>query len=204
MIEDTPPQSNRFIAFLGSELFIGSLVAILSMLTAIAAYQAWRQEDISGDAEVKAIKALTESNTEYISANQEIIYDFQMYDGYYLAEVDSETEGYYIDNFSDYLTDSIQRPDGPFDDAYYDDHFAKADQLYDESAALFEQGEQAGEIADGYQITMLIYAVGLSLAAWGSLATERTLIRSLFGLLSAVAFIFGSYLLINVLILNAA
>ena len=176
--------------FLTSEAFLGSLVAILSILTAVAAYQGALVDAQAGDFELKSLRALTESNTEYIFANQDIIYDYRLYDNYFLTE-ETDNEQYYLDNFSQALTDSLEREDGPFDEPYYDTQFADANELYAEALDLFEKVDSTGSRADRLQLIVLVFALGLSFSAWASLADEESRMRLAFALLSIVTSVMG-------------
>ena len=184
--EETQQKGNRFT----SEVFLGSLVAILSILTAVAAYQGAILDAQAGDYELRGMKALTESNTEYIFANQEIIYDYRLYDNYFLNE-NEEADEYYTDSFSEALTASIERAEGPFDEAYYDAQFDEANVLYAEAIDLFDKTDKTGGRADGLQMVMLVFALGLSFAAWASLADEGGKTRTIFTVLAIIATIIG-------------
>ncbi len=182
----------RLHKFLSSELFIGALVALLSIFTAFSAYQAALSDSAEGDANVGAQKILSLSNTEFLRANQAIVQDYTMYDGYYASQAsDPELAAYYQGNFSDPLKAGMERPGGPFDDAYYDQHFADADSAYDEALAKFDEAQKAGDRADNYQKVVLIFAVGLSLAAWASLVKEESWLRPAFAVFSLLVLLFG-------------
>lgn len=175
-----------------SEFLLGSLVAILSVLTAWTAYQATLASSSQADANVEGQKVLSLSNTEFLRANQDIIQDYTMYDGYF-AHQDSNQKlaDYYRENFSDELKASEQRNDGPFDDEYYKAVYKDADESHAEAMAKFEEARQAGEKADRYQFVVLIFAVGLALSAWASIAKEGNRLRSFFALIALATLMFG-------------
>jgi len=74
------------LSFLSSDLVLGLLVALLSILTAMAAYQSTIADAESGDLNVNGQKLLTDSNSYYLEANQFVIYDYTMYDGWILNQ----------------------------------------------------------------------------------------------------------------------
>ena len=177
-------------AKLGSDLMLGFLVAFLSVLTALAAYQGSIADSQESDLNVAGQKQLTEANSFYLETNQFVLYDYNMYDGWYVTE-DPDIADYFYANFSEELTASMDRSEGPFDDEYYDSMYADADSLYDEALDYFDQAQAAGERAIQMQLVVLIFAVGLALAAYASLIKPEKRIRAVFAIASTLAFIMG-------------
>ena len=175
---------------LGSDLVLGFLVAFLSVLTALAAYQGSIADSQESDYNVEGQKQLTEANSFYLEANQFVLYDYTMYDGWYVAD-DPEVQDYFFGNFSIELTDSMDRAEGPFDDQYYDEMYAEADGLYDEASNYFDQAQAAGERAIQMQLVVLVFAVGLALAAYSSLIESGKRIRAVFAIASMLALAMG-------------
>lgn len=66
--------------------------------------------------------------------------------------------------------------------------------LFDESDKNFEIGTQYDERGDQLQLVMLIMALGLALAAWGSLLGAEGRMRSVFSFFGVAAFISGIYI----------
>ena len=178
------------LAKLGSDLMLGFLVAFLSVLTALAAYQGSIADSQESDLNVAGQKQLTEANSFYLETNQFVLYDYNMYDGWYVTE-DPDIADYFYANFSEELTASMDRSEGPFDDEYYDSMYADADSLYDEALDYFDQAQAAGERAIQMQLVVLIFAVGLALAAYASLIKPEKRIRAVFAIASTLAFIMG-------------
>ncbi len=118
-----------------SEVLLGTMVALLSILAALAGYQGSLIGAQAAGDEIQAIKLLTESNTEFLRAQQVIIYDYSLYDNYYVEE-DQERSDYYEFSFSEELSNAMERPEGPFDDTYYDEMFHDANQTYNLTPAL--------------------------------------------------------------------
>ena len=175
---------------LGSDLVLGFLVAFLSVLTALAAYQGSIADSQESDFNVEGQKQLTEANSFYLEANQFVLYDYTMYDGWYVAD-DPEVQDYFFGNFSIELTDSMDRAEGPFDDQYYDEMYAEADGFYDEASNYFDQAQAAGERAIQMQLVVLVFAVGLALAAYSSLIESGKRIRAVFAIASMLALAMG-------------
>jgi hypothetical protein len=193
--------NSKFMKFFSSEWVLGILVALLSVFIAAAAYQSSLFDSKESDMNVEGQKQLTESNSMYLEANQFVIYDYQMYDGWYINDgTNADLADYYKTSFSENLTTSMDREAGPFDDQYYTEMYADASSTYDDSMTAFDEANTAGNKADSLQLVVLIYAVGLALAAYGSMLGEDANLRKFFGILSIVSLIIGSYLYISTLV----
>jgi hypothetical protein len=184
---------NPIVRFLTSEVALGTLIAILSILTAVASYQSGLAGAAEGDANIEGQRLLADSNAEYVLVNQEVVYDYNMFDGYYINDGEDQFRAdYYRDEFSEALNAGMERDEeDPFDDAYYDEVFADADDLYDEATAKFEDAQVASEKANKLQLVMLIMAVGLSFAAWASLLDGASKMRLFFAIAALAALILG-------------
>ena len=101
---------------------------------------------------------------------------------------------YYQSSFSDQLTSSLDRSEGHFDNQYYYEMYKEAEDTYDEAITNFEQAQHAGDRADRLQLVVLIFAVGLALAAYGSLLKDESIWRVVFAIGSILSLTFGSIL----------
>lgn len=184
----------RFFSFLASEVALGTLIALLSVSTAIASYQGAMADSEQNKYEILGMQNLNDGNAEYLTANQEITQDYSYYDNWYL-NVDERPEiaEYYEGDFSQALQDAIARDDGIWDETYYTDMYATASELFDESDTNFGIGSQYDEKGDQLQLVMLIMALGLALAAWGSLLNAESSMRILFSLFGLISFLAGIY-----------
>jgi hypothetical protein len=177
--------------FLGSELILGSLIAILSVFTAVSAYQGSMSDSDQTKYNVQGQQRLTDANAEYLTANQLIVYDYQLYDGWFTTD-DEEKAAYYEANYSEELQNAIAaNPDDIFNETYYNAMYAEANALFDESDALFEKAEEFNARGDALQLVMLITALGLAFAAWASLLKEESKMRILFAVFSIFMFAYG-------------
>lgn len=193
--------NSKLVKFFSSEWVLGILVAALSVLIAAAAYQSSLFDSKESDFNVEGQKQLTESNSLYLEANQFVIYDYQMYDGWYINDgTSAELADYYMASFSENLSASMEREEGPFDDQYYTEMYADAESTYEVAMTAFDDANTAGNKADSLQLVVLIYAVGLALAAYGSMLAEEANLRKFFGILSVVALIFGTVVYIMTLV----
>ena len=172
--------------WLGSNLLLGFLVTALSIFTAVANYSTYVVGGRASDYQAEGDRLLANANTEYIQATQYIIVDYTMYDGYYINyDKDSNVANYYHDSFSNALKANLDR-DKLFDSTYNDAMYATADASFDEAFAKFDQASAEGEREAGYQLAMLITAVGLAFAAYASLLDEANRLRRVFALMSLI------------------
>lgn len=186
------------IRFLGSELILGSLIAILSVFTAVSGYQSSMADSDQTKYNVQGQQKLTDANAEYLSANQMIVYDYSMFDGWYTAE-NEDKAAYYESNYSEELQNAITaNADDPFGDVYYDAMYTNANAMFDESDALFNKAEEFNERGDMLQLVMLVMALGLTFAAWASLLKEESNIRVIFSFFSILMFIYGIVIYLGV------
>ena len=177
----------KFLRFLGNELLLGALVVVLSVMTALASYQGATADSEQNKFEIEGMKALNDGNADFLGANQSIIYDYQMYDGWYAAQTE-DLENYYSSSYSPTLQDSIARnPDDPFSDQYYKEMYAEANSLFDQADVNFDLAGQWDTRGDQLQLVMLFMALGLSFAAWASLLRQESRMRVVFALLAVAA-----------------
>jgi len=181
----------KFLRFLGNEFVLGTLIAILSVFTALASFQGSMADSEQNKFEILGMQNLNDGNAEYLSANQFIVYDYSMYDGWYTTD-DEAKAAYYEESYSDELVASIENnPDDPFTDEYYDAMYAPAYELWDESDINFGTAGQWDDRGDKLQLVMLFMALGLAFAAWASLLKEESNLRPLFALASIIVFVIG-------------
>ena len=129
-----------------------------------------------------AQKELTNATAEYLTANQMIVYDYQLFDGAYTAETEEKAQ-YYRDSYSESLTESIAvNPDEPFSDAYYDAVYADAQTMFATAEENFAIAAQFDERGDAMQFVMLVSALALALVAWASLLAEESKVRIVFAI----------------------
>jgi hypothetical protein len=183
----------KFLRVLGNEIVLGTLIAVLSIFTAVASYQGSLADSKQNEFEIQGMKSLNDGNAEYLRANQFIVYDYTMYDGWYTADT-ADKEEYYQSSYSESLQNSLAAdPENPFSDAYYDAMYADSYSYWDESDAAFEKAGQYDTRGDGLQVVLLTMALGLAFAAWASLAKDESNIRILFSLLAVAALVAGLF-----------
>ena len=181
----------KFLRFLGNEIVLGTLIALLSVFTAVASYQGSIADSKQNESEVAAMQQLNDGNAEYLSANQFIVYDYTMYDGWYISDTEDKA-AYYEASYSEELQNAIAtNPDDPFSSEYYDAMYTSANDYWVESDSNFELASQWDNRGDGLQLVMLIMALGLAFAAWASLARDESNMRFVFGLFALITLVMG-------------
>jgi hypothetical protein len=187
--------------FLASDILLGSLVAVLGIITAFAGYLGSMSDSEQTRNNVLGQQMLTDANAEYLAANQLIVYDYTMYDGWYTSDSAEKAE-YYQDSFSEELQASVEtidlEEDDPFTDEYYAAMYSEADDMFDESDRLYDLAELFNERGDMLQLVMLISALGLAFAAWASLLKVENKMRLFFALFSIAMLIYAIVLFVQV------
>lgn len=179
------------LRILGSEVVMGSLIAILTVFTAVVGFQGSIVDGDQAKANVDGQRLLTDANAEYLSVNQMLVYDYTMYDGWYTADT-TDKEEYYQGSFSEELQSSIDaNADDPFSDAYYDAMYADVNGMFDEADLKFELAEKLDNRGDALQMVLMTMAVALALSAWASLVSDQSALRVTFALLSILLFAYS-------------
>ena len=136
--------------------------------------------------EIKAMKNLNDGNAAYLEANQFIVYDYSMFDGWYTTE-DEEKAAHYQAGYSQELQDALAaNPDDPFGESYYNSMYASANEYWAESDTGFDLAGDYDERGDNLQLVVLLMALGLAFAAWAALIRAESALRSVFGLFSII------------------
>ena len=186
----------KFFGFLSNEIFLGTMIALLSAFTAIASYQGAMSDSEQNKFEIMGMQTLNDGNAEYLRANQDITQDYNYFDNWYInSEERPDIAEYYQFSFSEQLLAAMERdPEGVWDEQYYNDMYADATSLWDESDTNFSLATQWDERGDQLQLVMLIMALGLALAAWSSLLGAESNMRTLFSLFGLLSFIAGLFI----------
>jgi len=181
----------KSLRFLGNEVLLGTLIALLSIFTAFASWQGSIADSKQSEHELTAMQHLNDGNAEYLSANQFIVYDYTMYDGWYTTS-DPVHEEYYQNSYSEALQTAIAAdPDNPFSEEYYDSMYTTAYSYWDDFDAESAIAGQWNNRGDGLQLVMLVMALGLAFAAWASLLKEESNMRLWFSALAIITLIAG-------------
>jgi hypothetical protein len=184
----------KFFGFLGNEILLGLLIALLSVLTAVASYQGALADGAQNDFEIEGMKNLNDGNAEYLTSNQEITQDYSYYDNWYInQETNPDIADYFQFQFSDELLTAIERSgsENPFDEEYYNAKYELPSQYFDESDVNFETAGKWNERGDQFQLVLTIMAIGLAFAAWASLNKEESNLRAFFSLLAIITLAVG-------------
>lgn len=178
--------------FFGNEVFLGAMIAILSVFTAFVSYQGAMADSKQNEYEIQGMKDLNDGNAEYLRANQDITQDYNYFDNWYL-NVDERPEiaNYYQENFSEALQAGFDRDQGVWDEEYYNAMYTDAYTYWDSSDTNFEIASQFDERGDQLQLVMLISALGLAFVAWASLLAAESNMRLLFSIFGSISLIAG-------------
>ncbi|MBN8657754.1 MAG: hypothetical protein J0M11_18630, partial [Anaerolineae bacterium] len=133
-----------------NEIFLGTMIAILSVFTAYSSYLGAMSDSEQNKFEILGMQQLNDGNAEYLRANQDITQDYNYFDNWYL-NVDERPDiaEYYQFNFSEALTAAFEsEPDVVWTDEYYDSMYADATALWEESDINFDTASQWDERGD--------------------------------------------------------
>ena len=192
----------KIVSFLGNEVVLGLLIALLSVLTAVASYQGALADGAQNDFEIQGMKNLNDGNVLYLESNQIWIQDDGNYDNWYInQDISPDIAAYYEGNFTELLAGAIERngaDEYPIDDEYVNELYADAYELFDESDASFQTANDWNGRGDQLQLVLTIMAIGLAFAAWASLNKEESNLRGFFSLLAIVSLIIGLIVYLSV------
>jgi hypothetical protein len=183
----------KSLRFLGNEIVLGTLIAVLSIFTAVTSYQGSVADGNQNEFEILGMANLNDGNAEYLRANQDITQDYNYFDNWYL-NVDERPDiaEYYQVSFSQALLDAMERdPETVWDEQYYADIYTDADAYFADSEAAFEKAGEWNERGDRLQLVLMIVALGLAFAAWASLLKEESNMRLLFAGLALITLVIG-------------
>lgn len=198
MTETTKTTLFDRVRWLGSEILLGTLIAVLSIFTGVASFQGSMSDSDQNKYQNLGMQALTDANAEYLTANQFIVYDYTMYDSWYVTEDETKAE-YYKASFSEALNTAIvKNEEDPFSEEYYAAMWAEANGMFEDADAKFALAEEFNGRGDALQLVMLITAIGLAFAAWASLLKEESNMRLLFALLALVTTVIGVVMYLQV------
>ena len=183
----------KSLSFLGNEIILGTLIALLSVFTAVASLQGSVADGKQNDFEILGMKSLNDGNAEYLRSNQDITQDYNYFDNWYLnLDERPDVAEYYQGSFSQALLDAVDRnPDAVWDDQYYEAVYADANAYFDDSDANFEIAGQWNDRGDRLQLVLMIMALGLAFAAWASLLKDEGNMRVLFALFAIMTLAIG-------------
>jgi DNA gyrase inhibitor GyrI len=121
------------VRFLSGEIVLGTLMAALSILIAVSAYQSSMADSDQTKFNVQGQQMLTNANAEYLTANQLIGYDYSLYDSWYTSTEDDKAQ-YFESQYSEQLQNSLTaNKDDPFNESYYTAMYAEPQKMFDEA-----------------------------------------------------------------------
>lgn len=180
----------KFFGFLSNDIFLGTLIALLSVFTAVSSYQGAMADSEQNKYEILGMKQLNDGNVFYLEANQNWLQDDNNYDNWYInQDTNPEIAAYYEGNFSEALVTALEQDQYP--ELYVEELYADANAYFEESEINFNLAGQFDERGDQLQLVMLVMALGLALAAWGSLLPAEGNMRKMFSLFGLITFIVG-------------
>lgn len=168
------------------------MVAALSVLAAVSAFLGTRAQLSGDDADLESQNALVLASTSYLEANQIAVIDAAQYEAYQLSkDSDAEAAQTFLEAGSTELREGMLRVGGPFDAQYLQVIYQSAEDYFAEAAELQEQGNRADDQALAYELALLVFALGLAMTGWASLADARPRIARTFIVFGFFALVAG-------------
>jgi hypothetical protein len=187
-----PEQNGQQHSWLFSDTLLGTLVVILTIATAFSAYQRALTEIEGGDLDIEAQRNLVVAVGSYLQGSSDFLDDRATYDGIRLNEEQNpEAAAYFRENASPALTAGMSRPAGPFDEQYEQELYGEAMALIQEGAALDAQANDLDDRARLFEMSGLVFSIGLATAAWASIINEGRRLRMLFLIISIISLFVG-------------
>jgi hypothetical protein len=180
------------LRWLGNEIVLGTMIALLSVGVAYGSYQGSMADSDQNKNEIEGMKSLNDGNTIFLTANQTLTQDYTYYDSWYTnLETNPELSAYYLELMSDNLATLAQKDsmDQTEWTAYEDDIFADSNVYFDRSEAFFKLAGAWDEKGDLLQLVVLFMALGLTFAAWASLLRDESNLRPLFSIFAIIMLI---------------
>jgi len=185
----------KYFGILGNEVILGTMIALLSVFTAVASYQGAMADSEQNKYEIMGMKDLNDGNVFYLQANQNWLQDDNNYDNWYVnQDTNPEAAAYYEGNFSDALIIALEQDTYP--EQYEEELYADANAYFESSENAFNLAGQYDERGDQLQLVMLIMALGLALSAWASLLGPESNMRLAFSLFGIIAFLAALFIYI--------
>ena len=105
-----PPTFFDRLRWLGSEIVLGTLIAVLSVGVAYGSYQGSMADSDQNKNEIEGMKSLNDGNTVFLTANQTLTQDYAYYDSWYTnLDTNPDLSAYYLDLMSDNLATLAQK-----------------------------------------------------------------------------------------------
>ncbi len=182
-----------------SDGFLGAMVVLLTTATAFAAYQSALTGIEGDDLDLEGQKALVVAIGSFLNGNAELFQDMQAYDAYrfFSAEDPAEVD-VYLERMSPRLRAGLEQPESPFDQAYLQTTYAEAQALIAEVEELETRANQIDDKNRIYELSGLIFAIGLATTAWAALVHPERRIRAIFLIIALFCLIGGIGVIVQV------
>ena len=152
----------KYLGFLGNEIVLGTMIALLSVFTAVASYQGGMSDSEQNKYEILGMQELNDGNADYLSANQTWIQDDGNYDNWFInRNTNPDIAEYYQGNFTEELTAAIDRNGAdvyPMDDKYSEAIYTDANKLWSQSDANFETATAWDNRGDQLELKEVVLA----------------------------------------------
>ena len=175
----------------GFKIFLGVLVTIYGVATALVAYQSSELGSKATEMTFIGLMELTQGNDAYAVADTEYNRSYDALTQVFLLE---ETGGSQvaIDIWLDTLTDQAYEAylrSGDVDDQYSEELYAYPNDLYDNAFLAYETAQEYAEVGSQYEQIALMMAMGLAFVGWASILDGVKLLRTVFAIIAVLVLV---------------
>lgn len=180
---------------------LSTMIVLYGITTAYTAYKQSQISNLENEAQIVGLLELTRSNDAFGVADRKSATDFNAITEILILDATGGST-VAIDILKGTLSpearDAFNRI-GDLDEPYYDLLYTYPEALHKNAFIAFGAAGSFGSIGTGYDIALLILAVGLGFAGWSSLLGDESKIGFVFGLASIVLFVAAVFILFNTL-----
>jgi hypothetical protein len=187
-----PAWVQRIDRVVQSQLFLGALVALLTVANAFVTYRSAKASLDSSTLDFYAAREMHRASIVHLSGNARYAIDMAAYNGYrLLRERDPELAAESLSRGSEELMAGLERTGGPFDEQYIDARYGEGRTALQEAQVLYEEADRASMRSERFSLSSTILAIGLGATAWAGLLSEQHALRFVFALTAIVSLVAG-------------
>ena len=180
----------------GFKIFLGVLVTIYGIATALVAYQSSELGSKATEMTFIGLMELTQGNDAYAVADTEYNRSYDALTQVFLLEETGGSQAaidIWLDTLTDGAYDAYLRS-GDVDDQYSEELYTYPNDLYDNAFLAYETAREYSEVGSQYEQIALMMAMGLAFVGWASILDGVKLLRTVFAIIAVLVLVGAVYL----------
>ena len=138
--------TERIDRVLQSQLVLGALVALLTIANGFVTFRSIKASLASSTVDFYAAREMQQASILHLTGNAKYMIDLTAYSGYRLLEDrDPELAEESLNRGSEELLAGMERPEGPFDEAYNQARYGEARSAMEKAQELYAEADQASK-----------------------------------------------------------